>query len=327
MCNFERHHSPCSVESIVVEVGLSQFCGGDRRGANLSLGLTRCLFAVADAAAAATSLTTTTFDLLRGAIGLDNRLGDLLSDLMLLFLLGCQLLLDLNLSPPCSSYQLSISLLPGYCQALCNRNFLHPKPSGNDDCAPSLLDSSPPDDDHSASSCVPPRNQTAPLDPSHADYSPAANDEHASVALTSQPDGPSVLGTTPVVSNNHATSSCSSSQHNDPLLAQHMSPSSVGNHLSTPGHGCTTSCHLSPSDNDQLASSSDEISAPNGNSSASCRNSSSSGPPIASSPGGSGSPTGQNDKSTAPLDHNSALANHAHPRSSSGTSPTDGNHS
>ena len=150
MCNFERHHSPCSVESIVVEVGLSQLLGGNRRGTNLSLLLTSSLFAVADAAAAATSLTTTTFDLLCGAIGLDNRLGDLLSDLMLLFLLRCQLLLDLNPSLPCGSYQPSISLSLSYGQAPRNSNFLHPKPSGNDDCAPSLLDSSPPDDDHSA---------------------------------------------------------------------------------------------------------------------------------------------------------------------------------
>ena len=159
------------------------------------------------------------------------------------------------------------------------------------------------------------------------DNSPAANHDHTSVALTPQPDGPFVRSNTFVACNNHAAPSCSSSQQNNPLLAQHVGSSSVDDILSTPGHGCSTSCHLSPSDNDQLASSADKVCAPDCNGSASCSNSSLSGPPVSSSPCRSGSPTGYDDKSTTSHDHNSPLADYAHPCSSSSAGSTDGNHS
>ena len=129
MCNFKRHHSPCSVESVVTEAGLAQLLGGDWRGANLSLLLT-WLF---DADAATTGFLTSSCSFLFSALGLHNSFGDLLSDLMLLLLLLSKLLLDLNPSLPCGSKSPSISLPLSNGNALHLLNFLHPQPSGNND--------------------------------------------------------------------------------------------------------------------------------------------------------------------------------------------------
>ena len=293
MCNIKRHHSPSSVESIVIEAGLCQLLGGDWRGANLSLLLTLSLFAVADAAATA-SLTSFSF-LLFSALGLDDCFGDLLSDLMLLFLLRCKLLLELNLSLSCSSESLSFFLSLSDGNASCDSNFLHPYPSGNNDCALPLLHSFLPDQDHSAVGCLPLFDQPLLLNLLLMGYSSAANNDQASLALFSQPDGPFVSSDTFVSCNNCPAPSCSSSQHYDPLLAQHGLTSSGGDHLSFSGHGSTTSCHLSSPDNDQLLSSADKVCASNGNGSASCSNGSLSGLPVISSLGCSSSSSGNND--------------------------------
>ena len=292
MCNVKRHQSPCSEESIVIEVGLCQLLGGDWRGANLSLLLTRSLFAVADAAATA---SLTSFSFLFSALGLYNCFGDLLSDLMLLFLLRCKLLLDNKPSLSCGSEGPSLFLSLSDGNAPQDSNFLHPQPSGDNDCASPLQDFSAPDHDHSAVGCTPLFDQPHSLNPPLMEYSPAANNQHSSVALFSQPDGSFVCSNAFVSCNNGSTSSCSSSQHNDPPLTEHMLPSSVGDHLSTSGHGCPTSCHLSSSDNDQLSSSADKVCTSDGNSSASRSNGSLSCSPVVSSPGCSSSPTGNDD--------------------------------
>ena len=288
MCNFKRHQSPCSVESIVIEVGLSQLLGGDWRGANLSLLLTSRLFAVADAAATATLLTSFIFSLL----GLHNCFGDLLSDLMLLLLLRCKPLLDLNPSLSRGSKGPGISLPLSNGNAPHQSNFLHPQPSGNNNGALSLLHSFTPDHDHSTVGCAPLLNQSPLSHPPLVDYSPTANHDHSSVALTSQPDGSFVSCNAFVSCNNCSASSCSSSKHNDSFLAEHMGSSSVSDHLSTSGHGCPTSCHLSSSLNDYHSSSADKVCTSDCDSSASRSNGSLSGPPVISLPGRSSSPTG-----------------------------------
>ena len=253
MCNLKRHQSPCSEESVVTVAGLCQLLGGDWRGANLSLLLT-WLF---DADAAFSLFLTSSCSFLFSALGLGNCFGDLLSDRMLFLLLRSKLLLDLNPSLPCDSKSPSISLSLSNGNAPHHLDFLHPQPSGNDDCALPLLHSLPPDHNHSAVLCLPHPDCSSLLHPPLVDYSPTANYDHASVALTPKPDS-SLVGSYAFVScNNCSASSCSSSQQNNPLLAEHMSPSSVSDHRSTPGHGCTTSCHLSSSDNDQLSSSAD----------------------------------------------------------------------
>ena len=255
--------------------------------------MTLSLFAVADAAATA-SLTSFSF-LLFSALGLDDCFGDLLGDLMLLFLLRCKLLLELNLSLSCSSESLSFFLSLSDGNASCDSNFLHPYPSGNNDCALPLLHSFLPDQDHSAVGCLPLFDQPLLLNLLLMGYSSAANNDQASLALFSQPDGPFVSSDTFVSCNDCPAPGCSSSQHNDPLLAQHGLTSSGGDHLSFSGHGSTTSCHLSSPDNDQLLSSADKVSASNGNGSASCSNGSLSGLPVISSLGCSSSSSGNND--------------------------------
>ena len=280
-----------------------------------------------DADAATFGFLTSSCSFLVRALGLHNSFGDLLSDLMLSLFLLSKLFLDLNSSLPCGSKSPSISLPLSNGNAPHLLNFLHPQPSGNNDCTLPLLHSFPPDHNHSAVLCLPSPNRSLSLDPPLMHYSPAANDDHASVALTPEPDSPLMLSYAFVSCNNCSAPSCSSSQHNDPPLAKHMSPSSVSDILSTPGHGCTTSCHLSSSDNDQLSSSADHVCASDGDSSASSCNGSLSGPPVTSLLGRSSSPTGQNDKSTASDDHSSSLFNHSHPCGLGSAGSTDGDHS
>ena len=204
---------------------------------------------------------------------------------MLLFLLLCKLLLESNLSLSCGSEHFSLFLSLSDGNAPSDSNFLHPQPSGNDDCASPLHNFSAPDHDHSAVSCTPLFDQPQSLHLLLMEYSPTANNHHSSVALLSQPDGSFVCSNAFVSCDNGSTSSCSSSKHNDPLLTEHMLPPSVGDHLSTSGHGCPTSCHLSSSDNDQLASSADKVCTSDGNSSFSRSNGSLSCSPVVSFPG------------------------------------------
>ena len=214
---------------------------------------------------------------------------------MLLFLLLCKLLLESNLSLSCGSEHFSLFLSLSDGNAPSDSNFLHPQPSGNDDCASPLQDFFAPDHEHSSVGCTPLFDQPQSLHLLLMRYSPAANNHHSSLALLSQPDGSFVCSNAFVSCDNGSTSSCSSSQHNDPLLTEHSLPPSVGDHLSTSGHGCPTSCHLSSSDNNQLASSFDKVCTSDGNSSFSRSNGSLSCSPVVSFPCCSGSSTGKHD--------------------------------